>query len=96
MKAPKLNQIELFARKGGTRANAGRKAGESTSVIRIPTACLPTVTEILTAEQGAAAARVYAKTGKNQRNPYRTEAFESGWWNHGFRMEISRIEGVQS
>ena len=55
MNKPKLNQIELFARKGGTRANAGRKAGEPTTVIRLPTACLPTVTEILTAYRTGAA-----------------------------------------
>jgi hypothetical protein len=39
--ATKLNQIELFARKGGTCADAGRKASESTTVSRIPSNAPP-------------------------------------------------------
>ena len=44
-------QVEMFARRGGQRANAGRKAGESTTVLRIPTACLNAVTEIISAHR---------------------------------------------
>ena len=37
----------LRSNKGGIRPNAGRKSGEATAVIRIPSACLNSVTEII-------------------------------------------------
>ena len=108
MKAPKLNQIELFARKGGTRANAGRKAGESTSVIRVPTACLPTVTEILTAyrtgvalnpvteiKDDAAAEQAVHALREYFRGEYMMGASDSafiGWIDHALKS-VTEIKG---
>jgi hypothetical protein len=42
--------------------------------------------------QGAMAARVFANTGKPQQNPYRRDTLECGWFDHGFRAELKRIE----
>jgi hypothetical protein len=44
--------------------------------------------------QGATAARVFAKTGKPQKNPYRRDTLECGWFDHGFRVELKRIEAA--
>lgn len=41
--------------------------------------------------QGAIAARVFAKTGTPQTNPYQRDTLESGWFDHGFRTELKRI-----
>ena len=45
--APPPPPVQPEKHKGGARANAGRKAGEATAVVRVPSACLKTVTEII-------------------------------------------------
>jgi hypothetical protein len=46
--------------------------------------------------QGVMAAREFAKTGKDQKNPFRRCTLESGWFDHGFRVEIKRIDGLSN
>ena len=41
-------------------------------------------------KQGELAAQEYIKTKEPNRNPYRDEAIERGWYDHGFRMELKR------
>jgi hypothetical protein len=54
-------------------------------------------TKIETAiSQGVTAAREFAKTGEHQKNPFRRGTIESGWFDHGFRVEIKRIDGLSN
>ena len=48
---PKLNQIEMFVRRGGNHGG-GRPKGEGSTTVRIPNGLLPTILKMVAAYKG--------------------------------------------